>query len=78
MSFLTKIFGSSNQRALKRMQVLVDQINLLEVEYSNLNDAEFVLLRARLKGSYQNDVGQLLPHAFAAVREASIRATGMS
>ena len=77
MSFLTKIFGSSNQRALKRMQVLVDQINLLEVEYSNLNDAEFVLLRARLKGSYQNDVGQLLPHAFAAVREASIRATGM-
>jgi len=77
MSFLTKIFGSSNQRALKTMQVLVDQINLLEVEYSNLNDAEFVLLRARLKGSYQNDVGQLLPHAFAAVREASIRATGM-
>ena len=32
MSFLQKIFGSSNQRALKKMQVHVDQINLLEAE----------------------------------------------
>ncbi|MGY8792472.1 MAG: preprotein translocase subunit SecA [Gammaproteobacteria bacterium] len=77
MSFLTKIFGSSNQRALKKMQVLVDQINSLEAEYGSLNDAEFVSLRARLKDSYQDDADQLLAHAFAATREASIRATGM-
>ena len=40
MSFLTKIFGSSNQRALKRMQVSVDEINNLESHYKNLSDQE--------------------------------------
>ena len=77
MSFLTKIFGSSNQRALKKMQVLVDQINSLEAEYSILNDEAFASLRGNLKLSYADDTQQLLPHAFAATREASMRATGL-
>ena len=77
MSFLTKIFGSSNQRALKKMQLLVDQINSLEVKYQSLNDADFTSLRASLEASYKDDINQLLPHAFAATREASIRTTGL-
>jgi len=77
MSFLTKIFGSSNQRALKKMQIIVDQINSLEAEYSILNDEAFASLRGNLKLSYADDTQQLLPHAFAATREASMRATGL-
>ena len=39
MSFLTKIFGSSNQRSLKRMQISVDEINDLEPNYQKLSDS---------------------------------------
>ena len=77
MSFLQKIFGSSNQRALKKMQVHVDQINLLEAEYQSMDDAELFALKDKLAKNYANDLGNLIPHAFAATREASIRATGL-
>ena len=49
MSFLTKIFGSSNQRSLKRMQIIVDQINNLESEYQELSDEELSSLREKFK-----------------------------
>ncbi len=72
---LKKIFGSRNQRLLKRMQKYVIAINALEPAYQNLTDAELRAktdeFRARLaKGEKPND---LLPEAFAAVREASVR-----
>ena len=71
MSFLTKIFGSSNQRALKRMQVSVDQINQLEEDYQQLSDDELVNLRSKLKELSKDKGFDLLAHAFAATREAS-------
>ena len=77
MSFLQKIFGSSNQRALKKMQVHVDQINLLEDEYQSMDDAELFALKDKLAKDYANDLSNLIPHAFAATREASIRTTGL-
>ena len=77
MSFLTKIFGSSNQRALKRMQISVDQINELESDYQQLSDDELSNLRSKLKESSKDESFNLLPHAFAATREASVRATGL-
>ena len=77
MSFLTKIFGSSNQRALKRMQVSVDEINNLELHYKNLSDQELSDLKSELKKSKENPNFNLLAHAFAATREASIRTTGL-
>ena len=77
MSFLQKIFGSSNQRALKKMQVHVDQISLLEAEYQSMDDAELFALKDKLAKNYANDLGNLIPHAFAATREASIRTTGL-
>lgn len=72
---LKKIFGSRNQRLLKRMQKYVTAINALEPKYRALSDAELrgktEEFRARLaKGEKLND---LLPDAFAAVREASVR-----
>tara|TARA_Y100000385_G_scaffold139688_1_gene145114 strand:+ start:2785 stop:5502 length:2718 start_codon:yes stop_codon:yes gene_type:complete len=77
MSFLTKIFGSSNQRALKRMQVSVDEINNLESHYKNLSDQELTDLKSELKKSKEDPNFNLLAHAFAATREASIRTTGL-
>ena len=77
MSFLQKIFGSSNQRALKKMQVHVDQINLLEAEYQSMDDAELFALKDKLAKNYTNDLSNLIPHAFAATREASVRTTGL-
>jgi len=77
MSFLTKIFGSSNQRSLKRMQISVDQINALEPDYKKLSDSELASLRNKLKESSKDSNFNLLAHAFAATREASVRATGL-
>ena len=77
MSFLTKIFGSSNQRSLKRMQVFVDEINVLESDYQKLSDDELANLRIKLKSSSSDENFPLIAHAFAATREASIRTTGL-
>ena len=77
MSFLTKIFGSSNQRTLKRMQVSVDEINNLESHYKNLSDQELSDLKSELNKSKEDPNFNLLAHAFAATREASIRTTGL-
>ncbi|MDA8708980.1 preprotein translocase subunit SecA [Gammaproteobacteria bacterium] len=77
MSFLTKIFGSSNQRSLKRMQISVDQINALEPDYKKLSDSELASLRDKLMESSKDSNFNLLAHAFAATREASVRATGL-
>ncbi len=77
MSFLTRIFGSSNQRSLKRMQVIVDQINDLESDYQQLSDEELACLREKLKKYSEDSEYNLLANAFAATREVSLRATGL-
>ncbi len=77
MSFLTKIFGSSNQRSLKRMQVIVDQINNLESEYQQLSDEELCSLRDKFRALKKDSEFDLLAHTFAATREVSVRTTGL-
>ena len=77
MSFLTKIFGSSNQRSLKRMQVIVDQINNLESEYQQLSDEELSSLREKFRTLKKDSEFDLLAHTFAATREVSVRTTGL-
>lgn len=74
-----KIFGSKNDRELKRMRKIVRQINSHEESMQSLSDeqlrAKTEELRERLdKGETLN---QLLPEAFAAVREASVRTLGL-
>src|SRR5512133_2236708 len=92
--FLTKVFGSSNQRFLKTIQPTVDKINSLESSVKALSDDQ---LRARTgefkeqvqraiegvtdkeerKRREQEVLNEILPEAFAVVREASVRTTGM-
>jgi preprotein translocase subunit SecA len=75
MSFLTKLFGDPNERAVQKLQPLVDRINTLEDGVKNLSDEALknrtVEFRERLnKGEALDDI---LPEAFAVVREASWR-----
>jgi len=92
--FLTKVFGSSNQRYLKTIDPIIQRINDLEPSVKKLSDDE---LRARTAGFKEKVtravadaidpedrkrkeraiLDELLPEAFATVREASRRATGM-
>ncbi|MEN3261145.1 preprotein translocase subunit SecA [Sodalis endosymbiont of Spalangia cameroni] len=76
---LTKIFGSRNDRTLRRMSKAVDAINQMEPAMEQLSDeqlaAKTVEFRERIaKGA---TVDSLLPEAFAVVREASKRVFGM-
>ncbi|MGF1725835.1 preprotein translocase subunit SecA [Photobacterium nomapromontoriensis] len=76
---LTKVIGSRNDRTLRRMRKIVDQINKLEPQFDSLLDEELkaktVEFRERLDQGETLD--QLLPEAFATVREASKRVYGM-
>jgi preprotein translocase subunit SecA len=76
---LTKVFGSRNQRLLKSYQRNVERINELEPKVSALTDAQLVEKTTELKGRYANGetLEDLLPEAFAVVREAAKRSLGM-
>ena len=76
---LKKIFGSKNERELKRIRKVVQQINALEPELKSLADADFALRTQALKerATSGEALDKLLPESFALVREASIRSMGM-
>ncbi len=79
MGIFTKLFGTHSQRELKRIDPIVDKVMALEDAYRKLTDAELRgktdEFKARLaKGETLDD---LLPEAFATVREASDRVLGM-
>ncbi len=78
-NFLTKVFGSKNERELKRLLPRVEQINALEPEIQAMSDAELQSQTSRFKERYENgeSVDDLLPEAFATVREASVRTLKM-
>ncbi|MBN1176776.1 MAG: preprotein translocase subunit SecA [Dehalococcoidales bacterium] len=78
---MVKLFSGlfdSNEKELKRLQPRVDRVNELEPEFKKLTDAELRAktdeFRARLKDGAKLD--DLLPEAFAAVREAAVRTIG--
>jgi preprotein translocase subunit SecA len=93
---LTKVFGSANERLLKKLWPVVARINALEPEISRLSDEQLrektegfkARLAQRLEGAEelppearkqleQEALNEILPEAFACVREASVRSTGM-
>ena len=76
---LTKVFGSRNQRLLKSYQRNVERINALETPTSALTDAQLVEKTGELKGRFAGGetLEQLLPEAFAVVREAAKRSLAM-
>ncbi|MEH6528268.1 MAG: preprotein translocase subunit SecA [Sneathiella sp.] len=77
-SFAKKLFGSPNDRALKLVRTKVDEINSLEEEIKPLSDDELMAKTTEFR--QQIDAGRslddLLPEAFACVREAAVRALG--
>ncbi|MCD4737984.1 MAG: SEC-C domain-containing protein [Anaerolineae bacterium] len=79
IKFLKKIFGDRNQREIARLQEIVQEINALEPHYLALSDEKLHTqtedFRQRLTAG--ESLAELLPEAFAAVREASRRTIGL-
>ena len=77
--WLIKIFGSQNDREIKRLKPMVEQINGLEAKYAALSDADLKQVTPRFKEQIENgaSLDDILPDAFAAVREVSKRTLGM-
>ncbi|AGF49267.1 preprotein translocase subunit SecA [Candidatus Kinetoplastibacterium galatii TCC219] len=78
-NLLKKIFGSRNDRLLKQYQVLVNIINNIEYRISELSDSELRSKTEKFRDDYAlgKSLDDLLPEAFAVVREASKRVYGM-
>ena len=79
MGLFTKVFGTYSQRELKSIYPIVDKITALEDEYRHLTDAELQAKTPEFKGRLANGetLDDILPEAFAAVREAADRVLGM-
>ena len=75
LSFITKFVKSSNQRDLDRISKIVDKINSLEDSLKVLKDEDFPQKTLNPKKQIKNGqpLNEVLPHAFALVREASKR-----
>ncbi|MEM0516502.1 preprotein translocase subunit SecA [Pseudoalteromonas sp. YIC-827] len=75
----TKIFGSRNDRTIKNLRKTVALINALEGQLESLSDEELKAKTAEFRERYDNgtSLDDLLPEAFAVVREASKRVYGM-
>ncbi|MBK6278075.1 MAG: preprotein translocase subunit SecA [Gammaproteobacteria bacterium] len=79
LSLIRKLVGTKNSRELKRMRRVVERINALEPQFEALDDAGLRAMTAKFRERLAagETLDQLLPEAFAAVREASRRALGM-
>ncbi|RUM42422.1 MAG: preprotein translocase subunit SecA, partial [Desulfurobacterium sp.] len=85
-AILTKIFGSKNEREIKKLKPIVERINALEREFEKKSREELQSLTAKWKeelAKLEDDkkkfeyMDKILPEAFAAVREAAKRTLGM-
>ncbi len=79
IGLLKKIFPSSNEREIKKMLKKVEKINALEPDFERLDDEQLQAKTAEFKRRISDGatLDELLPEAFAAVREASKRTLGM-
>ncbi len=79
LKFLTQIFGSRNQRLIKELGRTVVAVNALEAEVRELRDEQFPEKTRELKARYASGakLDELVPEAFALVREASRRKLGL-
>ncbi|MDX8410738.1 MAG: preprotein translocase subunit SecA [Mariprofundaceae bacterium] len=76
---LTRVFGSRNERIMKTMHPIVDRINSFESDIQALTDAELTAKTDEFKSRLEagESLDDILPEAFAVVREASQRTLGM-
>ena len=79
MGLITKLFGTYSERELKRVYPIADKIEALEEEYKALTDAQLTAKTAQFKERLAGGetLDDILPEAFATVREASVRVLGM-
>ncbi len=77
-NLLEKIFGSYSEKEVKRLEPIVDQIEALEQEYQKLSDEELKNKTNEFKQRLQNGETKddILPEAFAVVRETAVRTNG--
>ncbi len=75
LNLISKIIKSGNQRELDKIKKVVDKINKLEKNFQNLNEDEFPLKTEKFINEVKNgkNLNEILPEAFALVREASKR-----
>ncbi|MBT5683217.1 MAG: preprotein translocase subunit SecA [Gammaproteobacteria bacterium] len=76
-NFLTRLFGTKNSRELARMQKIVDTVNNQEANFDSNTDLIQFTADLRARNDAGESLDQLLPEAFAAVREAAKRTKGM-
>ena len=78
-TILAKIIGNQNERELKKIHPVVERVNELEAEVSKLSDADLRSKTSEFKGRLKADesLDDLLPEAFAVVREAGKRTIDM-
>ena len=79
MGLFTKVFGTYSQRELKSIYPIVDKITALEEDYKKLTDAQLQAKTPEFKERLANGetLDDILPEAFATVREAADRVLGM-
>ena len=79
MGFFDKIFGTYSERELKRVKPIADKVMALEPEMQALSDKELAAKTVEFKGRIKNgeELDDILPEAFAVVREAAWRVLGM-
>tara|TARA_B100000686_G_scaffold115804_1_gene123186 strand:- start:18987 stop:21680 length:2694 start_codon:yes stop_codon:yes gene_type:complete len=79
MNFINKIFGSKSQKKLKKITPLVSSINNLEDDYSLLSDEELKKYRGKFISRHERgeSLDDLLPEAFATVREVAKRSLNL-
>ena len=79
LQVLSKVFGSKNERELKRMRKTVLRVNVLEDDIETLSAEALIGQRAKLKSRLEagESLEDILPEAFATVREAGKRALGL-
>ncbi|MEE4315640.1 MAG: preprotein translocase subunit SecA, partial [Erythrobacter sp.] len=78
-TIIKSVFGSANDRYVKSLRKIVTQINALEPQVQALSDEDLQAQTAKLRGLIDNGakLDDILPEAFATVREASVRVFGM-
>ena len=79
MGLITKLFGTYSERELKQIYPVVDKIEALEPAYQAMSDAQLAAKTVEFKGRLDNGetLDDLLPEAFATVREAAVRVLGL-
>ena len=79
MGLFQKIFGSKNDRELRKLQPIVDQIASFEAKLKPKSDAQLKAMTGELKTKLENgaSLDDILPEAYAVVREAGVRILGM-